>query len=346
MQPGKLPSALLKTLLAQLPGNDPRVVLGPGVGRDAAVIDTGGTKLLVAKTDPITLTSDQTGRHGVHVNANDIACLGATPAWFLATILLPEGASERDARRLFTEIASACGGLGVSLVGGHTEITIGLDRAIVCGAMLGEVERGDLVRPDGARPGDALILTKGIAIEGTGVLAREEPQRLRDLGVTDRDLAAARRYLREPGISVVADARAVCGAVRVHAMHDPTEGGLATALYEMAEASALGIVVEEEQIAVLPATRRLCKAAGLEALGMLASGALLVAATEEDCARAIAALAESGVEARRIGVFTRRRGVIMKTSNQRGPVPRFATDEVARFLSESTGGAPEKSKAG
>jgi hydrogenase maturation factor len=120
-------------------------------------------------------------------------------------------------------------------------------------------------------------------------------------------------------------------------MHDPTEGGLATALYEMAAASGLGIVIDQDSIEVLPETRELCRAAGIDPLGMLASGALLIGCSGSDCSTAVAALARQGIPARRIGRFTRRRGVIMKSSNQRGPVPRFATDEVARFLSTNTG---------
>jgi len=120
---GKLPNELLARLLARLRPRDPRVVLGPAVGRDAAVIDAGGERLLVAKTDPVTFASDHIGWYTVHVNANDIACMGARPAWFLATVLLPEGASERQAEEIFGQVIDACEALGVELVGGHTEIT-------------------------------------------------------------------------------------------------------------------------------------------------------------------------------------------------------------------------------
>jgi hydrogenase maturation factor len=322
------------------------VLLGPGIGRDAAVIDTGGARLIVAKTDPITFAVDRIGWYAVQVNANDIACLGARPAWFMATVLLPEDGSRPLARAIFRQLVEACRGLNVELVGGHTEITIGLERPIVAGVMLGEVERERLVRPDGARPGDALILTKGIAIEGTSVLAREAGDRLRTLGTNGRVLSAARRYLDDPGISVVPDAQAACGAVSVRAMHDPTEGGLATALLEMAAAAGLGIEVREDSIVVLPATREVCRVAGLEPLGMLASGALLIAVREADSRAALEALLGAGIAATRIGRFTRRRGVIMVSSNQRGPVPRFETDEVARFLSGNASPGPPAEQAG
>jgi hydrogenase expression/formation protein HypE len=331
MDVGKLPADLLRSLLGRLPA-DPRVLVGPGIGRDAAVIDTGGSDLLVAKTDPITFASEMAGWHAVHVNANDIACTGAKPEWFLVTVLLPEGALPSLAEDLFAQITGACGALDIALVGGHTEITLGLDRPIVVGAMLGSVPRDRLVRPDGARPGDVLILTKGIAIEGTSVLAREAPERLR---VPDETIEAARGFLTDPGISVVSDARAACEAAQVHVMHDPTEGGLATALYELAEASGVGIDIDRDAINVLPATAQVCAAAGLDPLGLLASGALLIAVDESDCGAVLAALGAAGVPAARIGSLASPDiGVIMSDKSGRRPVPRFETDEVARFLTQ------------
>jgi hydrogenase maturation factor len=334
MQPGKLPPRLLESLLSRITSTDPRVLIGPGTGRDAAVIDTGGPNLLVAKSDPVTFATDRIGWYAVHVNANDIACLGATPTWFLATVLLPENALPSLARSILKEIDDACESIGVALVGGHTEITLGLHRPVVSGAMLGEVERERLVRPNGARAGDALLLTKGIAIEGTSLLAREAPDRLRVAGMSARALREARAYLEEPGISVVRDARIACETVRVHAMHDPTEGGLATALYEMAAAANLGIEVQEKDIPILPATSALCRASGLEPLGLLASGALLIAVDEHDASAAVPASTAAGIDAARIGTFVDRRGVIMLTNSRRRRVPRFERDEAARFFSE------------
>jgi hydrogenase maturation factor len=335
MDVGKLPHDLLASLLGQIERRDPRVLVGPGIGHDAAVIDTGGPELLVAKTDPITLAGDMAGWYAVHVNANDIACMGAKPEWFLATLLLPEDAAPALAEVLFAQIADACAALGVTLIGGHTEITLGLDRPIIAGAMLGQVPRDRLVRSDGGMPGDALILTKGIAIEGTSVLAREAPGRLRALGVTEGTIETAAAFLTDPGISVVTDGRVACDAARIHAMHDPTEGGLATALYEMAEASNVGISIDRDSVDIMPATAEICAAAGLDPLGLLSSGALLIAVADDDCPAVLSALAEAGVVAARIGsLVSSDAGVIMSDKSGRRPVPHFETDEVARFLTE------------
>ena len=335
MDVGKPPNEILATLLARVQRRDPRVVLGPGIGRDAAVIDHGGPKLLVAKSDPITFATDLIGRYAVHVNANDIACLGARPAWFLATILLPDGASPDLAETIFDQILETCEALDIELVGGHTEVTFRLDRPIVVGSLLGEVERDALVTPDGARPGDALLLAKGIAIEGTAVLAHEAAHGLAGLGVPSEVIERAAQYLLDPGISAVREAMAACQAVRVHAMHDPTEGGLATALYEMAEAAGLGIAVRAGKIDVLPETRILCERTGLDPMGLLASGALLLAVAAPDTEPALEAIRGTGAAASRIGsLVPAAQGVIMEVNDRQRPVPRFSQDEVARFLSQ------------
>src|SRR5512136_500269 len=261
---GKLPADVLARLLQAIAPADPRVIQGPGIGLDAAVIDMGD-RLLVAKTDPITFAADSIGWYAVQVNANDIATTGAAPRWFMATLLLPGSqADEAMAERIFDQIHSACAVIGASVVGGHTEITYRLDRPIVVGAMLGEVTRDQLVTPSGARPGDAILLTKGIAVEGTAIIAREKAH---ELALDAAFLERCRSFLTEPGISVVRDAAVAASAGRVHAMHDPTEGGLATGLHELAQASGVGLAIDEDRLPFLPETVSLCRHFGLEPLG-------------------------------------------------------------------------------
>ncbi|MGA8184991.1 MAG: AIR synthase related protein, partial [Terriglobia bacterium] len=197
------------------------VVLGPRYGEDAAVIETSG-KYLVAKTDPITFTADRMGWYAVNINANDLATMGARPRWFLATFLFPQGrTTEALVEKIFGETLKACRKLGITLAGGHTEITVGLDRPMVVGQMLGEVEPDKLVRKERQRPGDLVILTKGVAIEGTTILAREKAGALRRK-ITATQLRQAQRLLQQPGISVVRDAQVALEHGEVHAMHDPT----------------------------------------------------------------------------------------------------------------------------
>ena len=178
LRPGKLPNSLLRQMLADLRSGDPRVLVGPGVGEDAAHISFGGSTL-IAKADPVTFATDLIGWYAVNVNANDVAASGGTPRWFLATVLLPEGGDSAGAAAIFDQMREAAGELGVELVGGHTEVTIGLPRPIVCGAMLGEAPASKAISTSGACVGDSVVLTRGIAIEGTSILAREMPERLK-----------------------------------------------------------------------------------------------------------------------------------------------------------------------
>jgi hydrogenase maturation factor len=150
------------------------------------------------------------------VNANDLAVRGAAPRWFLATCLLPEGrTTEESVEELFAQLGAACREFGVSLVGGHTEVTHGLDRPLVVGTMLGEVAKDRLVTTSGARPGDALLLTKGVPLEGTSIIARVRAAELRGRGYSESLLARARGYLAR--LSVVPEARLAVELAPVHA---------------------------------------------------------------------------------------------------------------------------------
>jgi hydrogenase expression/formation protein HypE len=328
---GKLRPAFLADLFARHVGPDPRVVVGPRVGEDAAVLDIGD-RYLVVTTDPITFVTEDLGWYALVVNANDLAVRGAVPRWFLATCLFPEGhTSEADVAALFAQIGAACHAQGVALVGGHTEVTPGLDRPIVVGTMLGEVEKTRLVTTGGARPGDALVLTKGVPVEGTSIIARARDAELRARGYDDAWLARARGMLAR--LSVVPEALLAAALVPVHAMHDPTEGGVATALWELADAAGVGLAVEAERIPVLAEGAALCREFGLDPLGTIASGALLLALAPADAGVVLHALARDGIDAAFIGrVVPREAGVVLTRGGQPGSLPRFDQDEITRLF--------------
>ena len=329
LKAGKLPAGLLDSLLhGMTPG--PEVLLGGAVGVDAAVIDftPGSAKYLVAKTDPITFATDRAGYYAVHVNANDIACMGGVPRWFLATALLPDGTEVGTVREIFEQIEDACVSIGVSLVGGHTEITPAVNRPIVIGCMLGEVAASGLLSPRNARAGDALILTQGVAIEGTAVLAREAVGQLLAAGLTEVEIAAAADLLDRPGISVLSAAGALRGQEGLHTLHDPTEGGVATAIRELATATGLGLKVEVDDVTVLPETSTVCEALGLDPLGLLASGGLLVVVSAEGSDEALSRLDKEGIPATVIGRLVDGAGIFEDLS----ALPVFERDELARYL--------------
>jgi len=284
--------------------------------------------------DPITFVADTAiASDALIINANDLATMGATPRWFLVTLLFPTGIAVRQIARTFSQLGAACKAAGVLLCGGHTEITTAVQRPVAVGCLFGECSPKRLVTSAGARVGDLLLLTKGIPIEAITVLARERPGELRRR-YGPSFVKRCLRYALYPGISVVPDARAALAAGGVHAMHDPTEGGISTALYELAEAAGVGLHIQHRAIQIVPEGARLCEDYGLNPLGTLASGALLISAGPAYEGAIIKHLARRGIPAARIGaVVSRREGVRLAGNDGRlRPLPRFSRDELARLL--------------
>ena len=329
---GKLSIRTLERLLKRNKIKDPRVIVGPGIGEDAAVIDTGNDRYLIAKTDPITFTADQIGWYAVHINANDIVTMGARPLWYLATLLLPEDLTTEDvAEKIFQDTIKACKSIGVSLIGGHTEITGGLSRPIVVGQMLGEVDKHRLVRTNGARPGDAIILTKGIAIEGTAVIARERVDEMVQI-LGEQTLIRCRNFMYDPGLSVIKEALVASEHASVHAMHDPTEGGLATALHEVAWAANVGLRIQADTVPVFPETQAICNHYHLNPLGLIASGALLIILQANAAEKVLTQIRSQGIAATVIGEVTNKsKGVKLLTADGVVDLPLYEQDELTRI---------------
>lgn len=330
---GKLNPQLLESLLTSYHIDDPTVIIGPKVGEDAAVIDMGDS-YLVAKTDPITFATDDIGWYLVCVNGNDIATMGARPRWLLVTALLPEGeTSESLVKDVFSQILAACEQFDITLCGGHTEITHGLDRPIMVGQMLGQVEKDRLITNAGAQAGDDILLTKGIAIEAISLIARECGDMLLSRGYSSRYIEQARQFLKEPGISVLKEAMIVADVGGVHAMHDPTEGGLATGLHEMAKCSQVGMIIWAEKIHIFPECRELCREFGINPMGVIASGALLIAIDPSRREEITNALTQNSIRCSVIGMAVEKeKGLFFEEGQKKRPIPTFETDEIAKIF--------------
>ncbi len=329
---GKLPGWLLRKVL---PGStrDSGHPRWSGLGRDAAAIAVG-ERVIVAKNDPITFASEGGAAHLVEVNANDVACMGATPRWLLVTALLPHGVTPADVLNQFAELRETCRHRSVELIGGHTEIVPGLARPILVGMMLGDASPSELLRPGQAQPGDVLLVTKGLAIEGTALLARERADELRER-IGEESVRAAARLMDQPGISVVAEAEIARRSGEVTALHDPTEGGLASAVRELATVSGAGVEIDAEAVPILAETRAVADALGIDPLGMLASGSLLIATRPEGVPRIVHDIEAAGIPVSVVGRLTddpeKRHSYPVES---RRPLPEFAVDEVARLLSQ------------
>ncbi len=258
--------------------------------------------------------------------------MGAIPRWLLVTVLLPEGkATESLVGNIFYQITTACEKFGITLCGGHTEITYNLDRPILVGQMLGLIEKDRLIKSSDAKIGDDILLTKGVAIEGTSIIARERESLLRKRGYTSQYISRAKNYLKDPGISVIKDATIASQSGGVHAMHDPTEGGLANGLHEIALCSNVGMVIKRDQINIFPECLDLCKEFNINPLGLIASGSLIIIADPSFTNIIIDKLSENNIDCSVIGKVVEREKGICFVDNKRS-LPFFETDEITKIF--------------
>jgi hydrogenase maturation factor len=313
LPPGKLPINILKEVVFKNLGAIQKgVILGPKAGFDGAVIDVGAKSLIVSM-DPITGAIERIGWLAVNVNANDIATFGVEPAFFLSCILLPENANRQIVEKISAQMNKAAKKLKVAIVGGHCEVTPGLTSQIVVGCAMGITEKGNYVTSGGTKLGDKLILTKNVGIEGTAILAADREEQLKKI-LGPALLRNAKKFY--DNISVVKDAVVAFKTGGVHAMHDPTEGGLAGGIHEMADASNLGVKIYEEEIRIAPETVKICNFFKIDPLQLIASGSLLIAAKRNSVDKVVKALEKNQIAAAVIGEFLsspERRFIVRKT---------------------------------
>lgn len=306
-------------------------MVGATYGEDAAVV-AWGDRCLVLAMDPVTMSA-RPGKIVVQINANDIAVCGAKPRWLLAAVLLPTDSGEAQARQVMDDLRHSCAQHGVSLIGGHTEISPSVNQPIVTGCMIGEVDKDRLVTSSGAKPGDMLLLAGPIAVEGTGILGSEYAAVLAAHGVAGDSIAAASALLERPGISIVPMVDALLSVTTPHAMHDPTEGGVLSALGEMLGASGLGAHIEADCIPILAPCQEICAALHLDPLRLLASGSLLAAIDPGDVGAVQGALRDGGFETAVLGaVLPASEGRFIIQNGERSPLPEVERDELARFV--------------
>lgn len=332
MPPGKFPADLLKAYLDDGDIGDPAVLIPPGIGEDTAAVDMTGEEVLILKSDPITFAADAIGQYAVIVNANDIATSGALPRWLLATLLFPVGTTPLAALRVMTELRDVCRKWGITLCGGHTEITDAVNRTVVTGLMAGTVRRSELRDKSRMAAGDVILLTKSLAVEGTAILAREFAGRLRNRGVSEAEIQEAAGLLSL--ISILDEAAVASRSREVVAMHDVTEGGLAAALLEFSISGKHRIDVDMDRIPVHPLSRRLCMAMDIDPLGLIGSGSLLIGCRPQGCDPLIREIEKAGIDVTRIGrVGEPGQGIRAFRKGYETPWPRFEADEIARLFS-------------
>jgi len=299
--PGKVPTEILeKIVFRNLGAKRDDVLLCPSLGEDAAIVQAGNTVLAVS-SDPITGAEKWLGWLAVHVSANDVATRGVQPCWFNSIILLPKNSTSELIEKICTQMDKAARQLDVAIIGGHCEVTPGIDHPIVTGCAIGIAEDGKFVSSSGAKIGDRIILTKGTGIEGTAILASDRRAEL--LNVFDEWFVdKAENFFKK--ISVVKDAITAFNTGGVSAMHDPTEGGVAGGLHELADAANVGLLVYEKKILVPEETRKICAHFMVDPLQLISSGSLLIVAEEERVDEIIGSLSRNSVQASIIGEVT------------------------------------------
>ncbi|MEM2194436.1 MAG: AIR synthase family protein [Candidatus Methanomethylicia archaeon] len=319
---GKPPLNIIRDVVYKYLGvEDYRVLVGPSIGEDAAIIDLGD-HVLAVHSDPITGAVKHIGWLAVNIAANDIASRGISPRWLSLTLLLPEGCLLSDLEDIMRDIDRACRYIGLTVIGGHTEVTLGFSRPVIICTVIGEGLRKNFVKTGGGRAGDKLILTKGCGIEGTAILSYELEYKLKNLIGLDI-VENGKTFFNY--ISVVKEALKAVGSGGVTAMHDVTEGGVATCIQEMALASNLGVIAYEDKMIIKRETAEICKALKIDPLMLIGSGALLIAAKRNYAESIVKDLMDEGIESSIIGelidnpnirVVKRINGEILNLNNQ------------------------------
>ncbi len=324
---GKLnPRELTRLILKHTGTASSRVIVGPRLGEDAAIIQDDG-KLLVIHSDPVTGIAEEVGRLAVHVSVNDVVAKGADPKWVSLVLLLDAGVSAEGIQRIALQAHEACLEVGASIVGGHTEITPTVTRPVVVATVVGEAMEGHFFTSAGAKPGNRIIMTKTAALEGSAILARSDPSLRKTLG--RKLIESASSFLDQ--ISVYPEARVARGHPGVTAMHDVTEGGVLCAVQEITSASGYGFIVDAERVPVTEETRQICSALRLDPLRMIGSGSLIIAIYREHTRDLLERLHDKGILASDIGRVTKS-GAWLLRDGKRFKVERFVEEEIWKVL--------------
>ena len=298
MELGKFSSEKLnEMIISKIKHKRKEVVLSANVGEDCAAIDLKN-KLCVVSTDPITGAVGNVGRLSVHVSVNDVASSGAEPVGILVTLLAPPSVTYADIEQVIDEISEACDAMNLDIVGGHTEVTDAVNRIVVSTTVLGQCAPEKLVMSSGAKAGDAVVVTKDIAMEGTAIIAKDYEARLRGV-LTPAQSEKAKALIENLSVLTEGLIAAEFGAT---AMHDITEGGVYGALHEICEAAEVGAVIQKDVIPLLEETQIICTHFGLNPYRLIASGSMLITLPNPD--PLINALMAKGVKATKIGEIT------------------------------------------
>lgn len=327
MKVGKLPeNVLVRSVFKQLHTKRPEILQGAGVGEDCAAMILAEDEMFVVSTDPITGTTQDIGRVGMMVTLNDLASAGAEPVGVLLTALLPENIKESHIRSMMQQIDAECQKYNVQVMGGHTEVTRAVNQPILTVTGIGKVKKGQMISTGGARPGDDIVVTKWIGIEGTTILAKEKEEEL--LTRYPRAIIETAKEM-DQYLSVVSEA-AIAVKSGVSAMHDVTEGGIFGAFWEMAEASGVGLEIDIKKIPIRQETVEVCEFFGINPYELISSGSMLMASADGN--KLVRDLNEAGIPAVVVGKATEGNDRVLMNQDERRFLEPPKSDEIYKVI--------------
>ena len=309
--------------------DDPDVILGAAFGEDVALTRIG-EDVLVSHVDPIIGAIGNIGWLAVHVACNDIATSGAPPRWILLLVLVPTKEDKELLEKIMRDAKRASNEIGVSIIGGHTGYSSGLSRPLVAVTALGIATDRQPLRTNGAHVGDHVLVTKGIALEGTAILAQDFEAVALRTGLTRQDLEEARKLMSE--VSVVPEALILAGQGAT-SMHDVTRGGVLETLLEIALLSNVGISIEASRVPILPIVSQFAKMFQFDPLKMISSGTLAATVPPDRMSNVTDSLRNAGVPFADVGRVTDGVGVLLlrKDGNIHYRETHCEEDELARM---------------
>ena len=327
MKVGKIPENVLKrSVLKAVKGSRKEVLLSAAVGEDCAALKLEEDEVFVLSTDPITGATQEIGTLAIHITANDLASSGAEPIGVLLTILLPEGTEEPELKTLMYEMQRHCEALDMQILGGHTEVTRAVNQPLVSVTGVGKAKEGKLISTAGAKAGMDILVTKWIGLEGTSIIARAKEEALLTR-YSAKFIDTAKEF--DQMLSVVKEGL-VAAQFGVSAMHDVTEGGIFGALWEMAEASDVGLNIDLMSIPVKQETIEICEFFGINPYELISSGCMLMAC--EDGNGLVAKLAEQGIKATIIGKATDSKDRVLLHEDEKRFLEPPKTDELYKVV--------------
>lgn len=326
---GKVPNWLLDEYIKKYASlSDYSLVVPPGVGEDVTAVKVDSTDFVLLKADPVTFAAERAGYYAVTINLNDLAAAGGEPKWLLTTLFFPPNTIPCVIETMFKDLSEACASNGITLAGGHTELTPSVTQPIISGMLVGIPDKKIYKKSD-IQEGDGIILTKSVSVEGTSILTTDYKKVLMDIGITEEEIQEGQRLINK--ISILKEARISRNFSGLRAMHDVTEGGLATALREVSISSGHKIAVQEEKIPIMALTKKICSRLNLNAMGLIGSGSLIIVIDDNQAEHLVQKLNSSGIEAAKIGnVLHDGNGLEVTTNGRKKVWPVFDSDEITK----------------